>query len=89
MCDVKGVTHIPRIGPVGECMPSIVGVRFARAGRVHYFDAGSMDLAVGERVLVEAEGGPREAEVVIAPRQLLYSELRGPLSPVLQRVDGM
>jgi cell fate regulator YaaT (PSP1 superfamily) len=68
-------------------MPNIVGVRFTRAGRVHYFDAGSMDLAVGERVLVEADGGPREAQVVIAPRQVLYSELRGPLSPVLQKAE--
>ncbi|MCI0437644.1 MAG: hypothetical protein L0177_00755 [Chloroflexi bacterium] len=68
-------------------MASIVGVRFQPAGRVHFFDPGSMDIRVGERVLVQTDGGPREGEVVVAPRQVLYSEIRGPQNPVLHRVD--
>ena len=44
--------------------------------------------AVGDRVVVETEGGPVEGVVVIAPRQVLYSELRGPLDPVLRKLDA-
>ena len=68
-------------------MPGLVGVRFGRSGPVHYFDPGDLDLSAGDRVLVEAEDGPREASVVIAPQQVLYSDLRGPLDPVLRRLD--
>ncbi len=68
-------------------MASVVGVRFQTNGRVHFFDSGSMDIGVGERVLVQTDGGPKEGEVVIAPRQVLYSELRGPQNPVLHIVD--
>jgi hypothetical protein len=34
--------------------------------------------------MVETEDGDRAGIVVIAPRQVLYSALRGPLDPVLQ-----
>ena len=56
-------------------------------GRVRYFDPGEQDLDIDDRVLVETESGPREAVVAIAPRQVLFSELSGPLAPVLDKVD--
>ena len=65
---------------------NLVGVRFGLGGPVRYFDPGDIDLEVGDGVLVESEGVPREAVVVIAPGQVLYSELRGELEPVLQKV---
>ena len=61
---------------------NVVGVRFTPADRVQYFDPGDRDLEVGDRVVVETDGGPREGEVVIAPGQVLYSELEGPLEPI-------
>ena len=67
---------------------NVVGVRFGRTGRVHFFDPRSEDMDLGDRVVVETETGPREALVVIAPRQVLYSELRGPLEPVLRKVHS-
>ena len=66
---------------------TVVGVRFSPTDRVKYFDPGDNDLAIGDRVLAETEGGPQEGLVVIAPQQVLYSELRGPLAPVLHKVD--
>ena len=69
-------------------MPSVVGVRFSLGGRVHYFDSAGLDLAVRDRVVVDTEQGTREGQVVIAPGQVLYSELRGPLSPVLHKAEG-
>ena len=68
-------------------MAEVIGVRFETAGRVYYFDAMALDLAVGDRVVVDTEGGRREAVVAIAPHQVIYSDLRGPLSPVLEKVD--
>ena len=65
-----------------------MGVRFTPGGRVHYFDSANKDLSVGDRVMVETDDGPREGQVIIAPTQVLYSDLRGPLLPVLHVVDG-
>lgn len=68
-------------------MPTIIGVRFMPNDRVQYFDATDISLSVGDRVIVETEDGPREGRVAIAPGQVAHSDLRGPLSPVLERVD--
>ena len=68
-------------------MEGIVGVRFTRGGRVHYCDPVGKELSAGDRVVVETEDGPREGWVVIAPGQVLYSDLRGPMSPVLHKTD--
>ena len=65
-------------------MPGLVGVRFGRTGPVRYFDPRGLDLSVGDRVMVETDDGDRPGTVVIAPGQVLYSALRGPLAPVLQ-----
>ena len=63
-------------------------MRLNRAGRVLYFDPGDEDLDLGDRVMIETDDGPTEATVVIAPSQVLYSELRGLLSPVLRKIGG-
>ncbi|MCH7801421.1 MAG: hypothetical protein IIC24_07760 [Chloroflexi bacterium] len=68
-------------------MPTIIGVRFMPNDRVQFFDAMDISLSVGDRVIVETEDGPREGRVAIAPGQVAHSDLRGPLSPVLERVD--
>ena len=44
-------------------------------------------VAVGDWVLVETGGRPMEGLVAIAPAQVLYSEVRGPLEPVLGKVS--
>ena len=68
-------------------MANIVGVRFTRDGRILYFDPADLDLAIGDRVILETDDGPREGWVAIAPSQVLHSDLRGPLNPVLRRAD--
>jgi len=67
---------------------SVVGVRLSPAERVLYFDPGSRDLAFGDRVVVETLEGPKAGSVVIAPHQVLYSEIRGGLPPVLEVVEA-
>ena len=66
---------------------NMVGVRFGRLGRVHYLDPSNLDLHVQDRVLVEQENGTREATVVIEPRQFMFSELRGPMFRVREKLD--
>jgi cell fate regulator YaaT (PSP1 superfamily) len=68
-------------------VPKIIGIRFKPHDRVQFFDAADTPLSVGDRVVVETEDGPREGRVAIAPGQVAHSDLRGPLSPVLERVD--
>ncbi len=68
-------------------MAGIVGVRFRPSGRVEYFAPADLELEVGDRVVVETDDGPREARVVVAPGQVLFSDLHGPLNPVLRVLD--
>ena len=65
-------------------MAVIVGVRFSRSGRVHYFDASQLVVNVGDQVEVETGGGPRQATVIIGSGQVAHSDLRGPLPQVLR-----
>ncbi len=66
---------------------SVVGVRFDRGGNVAYFDAAGFDLSPGDLVVVESDGEPRQGWVVIAPSQIVHSDLRGDLDPVLNVVE--
>ncbi len=61
----------------------IVGVRFRKAGKIFYFDAVGHDLALGEYVVVETSRGLELGYVVIAPGQMLASDLAG-AKPVLR-----
>ena len=63
----------------------IVGVRFGPAGRLHYFDATGFELSTGDAVVVETEDGQRDGQVAIAPGQVLYSDLRGPMFRVVRK----
>ena len=68
-------------------MPILAGVQFKPSDKVQYFDANGISLKVGDRVIVETCHGEREASVVIAPDQVLRSDLRGPLNPVLRKTS--
>ncbi len=66
-------------------MGDIVGVRFKRAGKVYYFDPAGASLQVGDCVVVETARGLELGQVVIAPGQVVASELTEPLKPVVRR----
>jgi cell fate regulator YaaT (PSP1 superfamily) len=68
-------------------MADIVGIRFKRAGRVYFFDPAGIDLAVNDHVVVKASRGLELGQVVIAPEQVLDSELSEPLKPVVRRAE--
>jgi cell fate regulator YaaT (PSP1 superfamily) len=62
-----------------------VGVRFKEAGKVYYFDAGTHSLDVGNYVVVETSHGMEIGRVVIAPDQVIVSEIKETLKPI-QRI---
>ena len=64
----------------------LVGVRFAPSGRVHFFAPGTVRVSVGDSVEVETDIGYRQGTVVIAPDQVWYSELRGPLDTLVRKI---
>jgi cell fate regulator YaaT (PSP1 superfamily) len=63
----------------------ICAVSFTRFGKLHYFDPGSLQPAVGDRVLVPTSSGPEVAECVWAPQDV--AEHIGGL-PVLAGMAG-
>jgi cell fate regulator YaaT (PSP1 superfamily) len=62
-----------------------VGVRFKEAGRVYYFDARGAELDVGSYVVVETSHGQEVGRVVVAPDQVIASEIKETLKPILRR----
>ena len=65
----------------------VVGVRFRRRDRVHFYDPMALELELHDRVLVQDEDGEKEGRVAIAPDQVLYTDITEPLRPVLRKLD--
>lgn len=61
-----------------------VGVRFKEAGKIYYFDAADAELDVGSYVVVETSHGLEIGRVVVAPDQVLASEIKDSLKPILR-----
>jgi cell fate regulator YaaT (PSP1 superfamily) len=68
-------------------MAEIAGIRFKRAGRIYYFDAAGVTLAAGDDVIVKTSRGQELGHVVIAPGQILASEVEENLSPVVRKAE--
>ena len=68
--------------------PNIVGVRFCPTGRIHYFDSGDNTLTPGDQVFGDTGDGPRIGEVVIAPNQVLHSELQNHLNKIFEKLNS-
>jgi cell fate regulator YaaT (PSP1 superfamily) len=60
----------------------VVGVRFRDSGRVYFFESGGADLDVGTWVVCTTSRGEEAARVVVAPKQVLMSQLDGDLKPI-------
>ena len=69
-------------------MADIVGIRFKRAGRVYYFDPTGIELKVNDQVVVKTTRGLELGCVVIAPTQVLDSEVSGPLKSVVREATS-
>ncbi len=61
-----------------------VGVRFKEAGKVYYFDARGFDVQIGQYVVVETSHGQEAGRVVISPEQVVASEIKETLKPIVR-----
>jgi cell fate regulator YaaT (PSP1 superfamily) len=86
----------PALAPAPAPMPTpvsgppqvkIVGVRFKRAGRIYYFDPKDYDLDMNGWVVVETARGLEVGRIVLAPRQVLVSEVEMPLKAVIRKAE--
>ncbi len=68
-------------------MDKIVGIRFKRAGRVYYFDPADIDLEIYDYVVAQTTRGLELGQVVISPKQVLASEVNGPLKTVVRKAE--
>ena len=66
-------------------MAKVIGVRFQRAGKVSFYDPGDLEVRLLDNIVVETENGLELAWVVISPDQVVYSEVKEPLNPVLRK----
>jgi len=68
-------------------MANTVGIRFRRAGKVYYFDAGDIELQPGDHAVVKTSRGMELGHVVIIPGQVLAGETEENLSPVVRKAE--
>jgi cell fate regulator YaaT (PSP1 superfamily) len=68
-------------------MANTVGIRFKKAGKVYYFDAGDIALEPGDYAVVKTSRGMELGHVVIAPGQVLSSDTEENLSPVVRKAE--
>lgn len=66
-------------------MPSVVGVRFKRAGKVYYFDPAGIALVKGDNVVVETARGLEYGSVVSNPKEIPEDSIVAPLKAVVRK----
>lgn len=65
-------------------MPRVIGVRFRNAGKLYYFNPGTLWPVAGNAVIVETQRGIEYAEVVVSPQDMPRERLDDPLYSVLR-----
>lgn len=65
-------------------MPNAIGIRFTRAGRLHFYDPGEQDPQPGELVIVETPRGIEAARVVLSRQQIIEANVSETLKPIVR-----
>jgi cell fate regulator YaaT (PSP1 superfamily) len=68
-------------------MADVVGIRFKKAGKVYSFNPAGLELKANDCVVVKTTRGLELGQVVIAPKQVLASELSEELKPVIRKAE--
>jgi cell fate regulator YaaT (PSP1 superfamily) len=68
-------------------MANMVGIRFKRAGKIYYFDAAGIEMKAGDYAVVKTARGIELGHVVIAPGQVVASQVEENLSPVVRKAE--
>lgn len=65
-------------------MTQIIGVRFKPTGKTYYFNPGSLDIKLGDKVIVETSRCVEYGDVVIGRREIADEEISKPLKDVMR-----
>lgn len=65
-------------------MAEVIGVRFKRAGKIHYFDPVGNQFKIGDLVVSDRGRGPEIGRVVLLPSQVIASDISEPLKPIIR-----
>ena len=57
-------------------MQKVIGVRLRKAGKIHYYKPGQVEIAKGDYVVIETAQGLECVEVIIAPRELANDKFK-------------
>ena len=66
-------------------MPTVVGIRFKKAGKIYYFDPEKTGVQKDDFAIVETARGMEYGEVVAGVREVDEKEIIAPLKPVLRK----
>lgn len=69
-------------------MQTVVGVRFKKAGKIYYFDPGTITIQASDDVIVETARGVEFGEVVIGPREVEEASIVSPLKVVHRKATA-
>jgi cell fate regulator YaaT (PSP1 superfamily) len=67
-----------------ESAPRVIGVRFKTAQAVSYYNPGKLEVAVGDKVVVDTTGGPDVGHVAIATGAMLYRDPMVAIRPAIR-----
>lgn len=65
-------------------MGKLVGIRLKGSDKVYYYDPQDLELNILDRIVVETENLKRIGWVTIASDQIVYSDIKEPLPPILR-----
>ena len=68
-------------------MVKIVGIRFKQAGKIYHFNAGDIEMAPGDEVVVKTVRGVELGRVETAPADAGPNDNTEELSPVLRKAN--
>lgn len=66
-------------------MPTVVGIRFRRSGRMYYFDPGNITLSVNDYAVVETSNHLEMGRVVLAETEIADGELTSDIKSVVRK----
>lgn len=66
-------------------MTEVVGVRFKKAGKIYYFDPGSIELIAGDSAILETTRGIELGDVVMGKRNIDEEDIVAPLKKVIRK----
>ncbi len=69
-------------------MAEIIGVKFKSVGKVYYFSPNGLDVALGDKVIVETARGIECGEVAMGLKEISDEEISSPLKSVIRKANA-